>query len=64
MSQERQMLLMLKGSMSELEQEEQAQVKGYVKEIQQVLEKAGDLQHLVIGIASLEHAIEHGEDDE
>lgn len=63
MSQERSMLLMLKGALAELEPEEQAKVKGYVKEIHGVLAEAGDLQHLVFGIASLEHAIEHGEEE-
>jgi hypothetical protein len=53
------MLLMLKGAMSELEPEEQQKVKKLVADIQAIVESAGDLQHIVVGIVSLEHAVAH-----
>jgi hypothetical protein len=59
MSQEKSMLLMLKGAMSELEPEEQQKVKKLVADIQTIVESAGDLQHIVVGIVSLEHAVAH-----
>lgn len=58
MSQEKAMLMMLKGAMSELEGDEQARTKELISRIDAILEEAGELAPLVIGIASLSYAVQ------
>lgn len=57
MSQEKSMLLMMKGVLSELGDEDKAKATELIARVRDIAEEAGDLAALVVGIVSIEIAI-------